>query len=93
MRRHLDLTDAERGKLSLRCHDIGHDEVDPLRRTGRIDGGDTTYTSSTDLATALRRAESAHGEHEKRTGQRDANWSDWYAEYMVNEQSGKPLPT
>ncbi len=63
------------------------------RLPGRIDGGDTTYTSSTDLATALRRAESAHGEHEKRTGQRDANWSDWYAEYMVNEQSGKPLPT
>ena len=63
------------------------------RLPGRIDGGDTTYTSSTDLATALRRAESAHGEHEKRTGQRDANWSDWYAEYMVNEQSGEPLPT
>jgi hypothetical protein len=45
-----------------------------------------------DLATALRRAEAAHGEHEKRTGVRDANWSDWYAEYMVAEQAGKELP-
>ena len=22
-------------------------------------------------------------------GQRDANWSDWYAEYMAAEQSGR----
>ena len=47
---------------------------------------------SADLATALRRAEAAHGEHEKRTGERDANWPDWYAEYMVAEQTGKELP-
>jgi catechol 2,3-dioxygenase-like lactoylglutathione lyase family enzyme len=45
-----------------------------------------------DLASAFRRAEAAHGEHEKRTGQRDANWADWYAAYMVAEQSGKELP-
>ncbi|MCU1247516.1 MAG: glyoxalase, partial [Edaphobacter sp.] len=25
-------------------------------------------------------------------GQRDENWPDWYAEYMVREQSGKELP-
>lgn len=31
-------------------------------------------------------------EHEKRVGQRDANWTDWYAAYMVAEQSGKQLP-
>ena len=41
----------------------------------------------------LRRAEAAHGEHEKRTGQRDADWPSWYAAYMVAEQTGKPLPT
>jgi hypothetical protein len=40
----------------------------------------------------MRRAEAAHGEHEKRTGVRDANWSDWYAEYMAAEQSGAKLP-
>jgi hypothetical protein len=45
-----------------------------------------------DLSQALRRAEKAHIEHEKRTGERDANWPDWYAKYMVNEQSGKELP-
>jgi len=41
----------------------------------------------------MRRAEAAHGEHEKLTGQRDENWSDWYAEYMAAEQSGTQLPT
>jgi hypothetical protein len=45
-----------------------------------------------DLASALRRAEAAHGQHEKRTGQRDANWPDWYAAYMVAEQAGGELP-
>ncbi|EUC12096.1 hypothetical protein [Paraburkholderia hospita] len=25
-------------------------------------------------------------------GQRDENWPDWYAEYMVCEQGGKDLP-
>jgi hypothetical protein len=58
-----------------------------------VDAHDTTFTSSTELAAALRRAAAAHGEHEKRIGQRDANWPDWYAEYMVAEQAGKPLPT
>jgi catechol 2,3-dioxygenase-like lactoylglutathione lyase family enzyme len=64
-----------------------------VRLPGRVDAHDTTFTSSVDLAAALRRAEAAHGEHEKRTGQRDANWPEWYAEYMVREQSGKPLPS
>jgi catechol 2,3-dioxygenase-like lactoylglutathione lyase family enzyme len=63
------------------------------RLPGRVDADDTTFTSSTELATALRRAEAAHGEHEKRTGQRDADWPDWYAAYMVAEQAGKPLPS
>jgi catechol 2,3-dioxygenase-like lactoylglutathione lyase family enzyme len=62
------------------------------RLPGRIDPGATTYSDASDLANAMRRAEAAHGEHEKRTGQRDANWSDWYASYMVAEQSGAELP-
>jgi hypothetical protein len=58
-----------------------------------VDANDTTFTSPVELAAALRRAEAAHGEHEKRTGgQRDANWPDWYAAYMVAEQAGKELP-
>ena len=64
-----------------------------VRLPGRVDTSDTTYTSSTELAAAMRRAEAAHGEHEKRTGVRDAQWADWYAEYMVAEQAGTPLPT
>jgi catechol 2,3-dioxygenase-like lactoylglutathione lyase family enzyme len=61
------------------------------RFPGRV-AGDTTYPSVADLAHALRRAEAAHGEHEKRTGERDADWPSWYAEYMVREQSGEELP-
>ncbi|MGY2808561.1 VOC family protein [Bradyrhizobium sp. USDA 4506] len=62
------------------------------RLPGRVDGNSTTFTSSTDLAAALRRASAAHGEHEKRTGGHDANWPDWYADYIVREQAGSPLP-
>jgi catechol 2,3-dioxygenase-like lactoylglutathione lyase family enzyme len=60
------------------------------RAPGRVDA-DTTFTSSAELAAALRRAASAHGEHEKRTGQHDADWPDWYAEYR--EQAGETLPS
>ena len=62
------------------------------RLPGRIDAAATRFGSASDLASALRRAEAAHGEHEKRTGQRDANWPDWYAKYMVAEQAGTELP-
>jgi hypothetical protein len=62
------------------------------RLPGRIDNTATTFASANDLASAFRRAEVAHGEHEKRSGQRDANWADWYAAYMLAEQSGKELP-
>ena len=63
------------------------------RLPGRIDFGVTSFGSASDLESALRRAESAHGEHEKRTGQRDANWPEWYAAYIVAEQTGTKLPT
>ena len=63
------------------------------RLPGRIDSKATTFGSASDLASAMRRAEKAHGEHEKRMGGvRDENWSDWYAEYMAAEQSGAKLP-
>ena len=62
------------------------------RLPGRIVPATTSFASVNDLASALRRAEAAHGQHEKRTGQRDANWADWYAAYMVAEQAGKELP-
>ena len=61
------------------------------RLPGRI-SGPTTYASVSDLAAALRRAAAAHGEHEKRTGAADPDWPDWYAAYMVAEQSGEKLP-
>jgi catechol 2,3-dioxygenase-like lactoylglutathione lyase family enzyme len=63
------------------------------RLPGRLSADTATFTSSTDLAAALRRAEAAHGEHEKRIGRRDAQWADWYAEYMRREQTGQPLPS
>ncbi len=63
------------------------------RLPGRIDAAETAFASTADLASALRRAEAAHGQHEKRTGQRDADWPTWYAAYMVAEQAGTELPT
>jgi catechol 2,3-dioxygenase-like lactoylglutathione lyase family enzyme len=63
------------------------------RLPGRIDAGVPAFASTEDLASALRRAEAAHGEHEKRTGQRDADWPSWYAAYMAAELAGTELPT
>ena len=64
------------------------------RLPGRVDAGPTTFTSHAELVSALRRAEAAHGEHEKRAGgQRDENWPDWYARYMIAEQAGTELPS
>jgi catechol 2,3-dioxygenase-like lactoylglutathione lyase family enzyme len=63
------------------------------RLPGRIDPAATSFSSSADVASALRRASAAHAEHEKRIGKADPNWPDWYAEYIVAEQAGTPLPT
>jgi catechol 2,3-dioxygenase-like lactoylglutathione lyase family enzyme len=62
------------------------------RLPGRIDEAETAFASTADLVSALQRAAAAHGEHEKRTGQRDEGWPDWYARYMVAEQAGEELP-
>jgi catechol 2,3-dioxygenase-like lactoylglutathione lyase family enzyme len=63
------------------------------RLAGRLDPNQTTFASVADLASAFRRAAAAHGEHEKRNGgQHDANWPDWYAEYIAAEQAGRELP-
>jgi hypothetical protein len=62
------------------------------RLPGRVETGPTSFASASDLASALKRAALAHGQHEARTGQRDENWPAWYAEYMVREQTGEELP-
>jgi catechol 2,3-dioxygenase-like lactoylglutathione lyase family enzyme len=63
------------------------------RRPGRVEGNVTSFASSAELASALRRAAAAHGEQEKRTGQHDANWPDWYSAYIVSEQAGTTPPS
>jgi catechol 2,3-dioxygenase-like lactoylglutathione lyase family enzyme len=64
------------------------------RFPGRIDPNTTSFSSAHDLASAMRRASIAHGEHETRTGGgRHENWPDWYASYMVAEQAGTQLPS
>ncbi len=62
------------------------------RLPGRVDPATTAYSSVADLAAALRQAAAAHGEHEKRIGEADENWPDWYAAYMVAAQAGTELP-
>jgi catechol 2,3-dioxygenase-like lactoylglutathione lyase family enzyme len=61
------------------------------RLPGRVTGA--TYESAAELTEALERAKDAHAEHEQRTGEADAEWPSWYAEYMVKEQTGEELPT
>ena len=63
------------------------------RLPGRIDPTTTSLRVGERLAEALRRASAAHGEHEKRIGEADANWPDWYADYMVGERAGNELPS
>ena len=71
------------------------------RLPGRMNATETAYVSAADLESALRRAEAAHREHEKRNGRshlfhrsdQDKNWLDWYAAYMVAEQAGTDLPS
>ena len=64
--------------------------------TARLPGhelsSDVEFASSTELARALRRASAAHDEHERRTGKTDADWADWYADFISAEQAGKPIP-
>ncbi len=62
------------------------------RLPGRIESSDTTFDSAGELASALRRAAAAHGEHEKRIGKEDPDWTNWYAEYMARERAGEMLP-
>jgi len=71
------------------------------RLPGRMSHTETAYVSAADLESALRRAEAAHREHEKRTGRshlfhrsdQDTNWLAWYTAYMVAEQAGTDLPS
>jgi len=63
------------------------------RLPGRVDPATTSFSSGSDLASAMVRAALAHGEHEKRIGKADPDWPDWYAAYMVAEQAGTELPT
>jgi catechol 2,3-dioxygenase-like lactoylglutathione lyase family enzyme len=64
------------------------------RFSGRTDPNATSFASASDLASAMRRASAAHGEHETRMGgQRDEDWPDWYSAYVVAEQAGKELPS
>jgi catechol 2,3-dioxygenase-like lactoylglutathione lyase family enzyme len=62
------------------------------RLPGRVEAAATSFSSANDLANAMKRAATAHGEHEKRIGEADPNWPDWYAEYMVSEQKGAEPP-
>lgn len=70
------------------------------RHPGRIDPARTAFSSTADLASALRRAEAAHREHEKSGGRshllhrpgHEKDWPAWYAAYLVAEQTGTDLP-
>jgi hypothetical protein len=80
----------------------GHPLVQEVttRLPGRLDATGPAFASTADLASALRQAEAAHAEHEKRAGRShpphrpgpDEDWPAWYAAYIVAEQDGTDLP-
>jgi catechol 2,3-dioxygenase-like lactoylglutathione lyase family enzyme len=61
------------------------------RLPGRSETGVTTFKSTAELASTLRRAAVAHGEHEKKSGRQDISWPDWHAQYIVSEQAKAPF--
>lgn len=56
------------------------------RLPGRVDPGQFSFTSASDLSAALHRAAAAHGKAE-------ADWLDWAADYLIAEQNGTALPS
>ncbi len=63
------------------------------RLPGRIGATSATFSSADELRRALERAAAAHGEHEKRLGEADEQWPEWYAAYMLAEQLGDEPPS
>lgn len=57
-----------------------------------VGSSDVRFGSADDLAAALRRARAAHGAHERHVGEEEGDWPDWYAAYIVAEQSGAQPP-
>ena len=49
-----------------------------------------TYEPAADLASALRRAADARGQHEEEIGHAGPDWPDWHAHYLQQEQAGSP---
>jgi hypothetical protein len=52
-----------------------------------------SYESVDELEQALRRAAEAHGKHEEETGEEDAEWPVWYAQYMARERADEGKAT
>ena len=64
------------------------------RLPGRVDPGTTSSRSASRpgrrLASGVGRPRQAREAHRARA---DRNWPDWYADYMVSEQTGEELPS
>ena len=58
----------------------------PARARRRSDG---ILICASDLSRSVLGVQAAHGEHEKRTGQRGADRSDIHAAYMAADQAGE----
>ena len=63
-----------------------------VRLPGHELPGGTRFTSSVELAGALRRAHAAYEAQRSRMGLQRPDWTTWYADYVVLEQAGKALP-
>ena len=63
------------------------------RLPGRVDAADDGVRSAADLASALGVRRPPTASTRSAPGERDENWPDWYAAYMVAEQAGDELPS
>ena len=45
---------------------------------------DTADLTREQLADLLRQAQAAHSEYERELGERDEDWPDWYAGYILD---------
>ena len=63
------------------------------RLPGRVNSTTTSFASASDLATAMRRASVAHGEHEKRTGARTRTGPTGTPRTWSRSRTGRACPS
>jgi catechol 2,3-dioxygenase-like lactoylglutathione lyase family enzyme len=89
----IPVSDVDRAKEFYRRLGWRLDQTPPGVVQFTPHGSGCSVQFGTKLTSAAPGSGKAHGQHEKRIGEADPNWPEWYAKYMVAEQAGTELPT